>query len=134
MGWFGVLARVMPWGAVIETAPQVLKAAREMLRKRQAETAAAPPAADDAQAMQRLQGGMAAADWQWLQSLVQRVQRLENAQCQSLQLLEKLAEQNTELGAAVQHLCANARYLARTCIVLGGGVLLCLLLILFRTP
>jgi len=27
MGWFGVLARVMPWGAVIDTAPQVLKAA-----------------------------------------------------------------------------------------------------------
>jgi|GEM_PF-2982387 len=134
MGWFGVLARVMPWGTVIDTAPQVLKAAREMLRKRQAETAAAPPAADDMQAMQRLQGSMAQADWQWLQNLVQRVQRLENAQCQSLQLLEKLAGQNAELIAAVQHLRASARYLARTCIVLGSGVLLCLLLILFWTP
>jgi len=132
MGWFSLLARVVPWGTVIDTAPQVLKAARGMLRKQRD---GAPPPADepgDAQALQRLQPQLASADWQWLQTLVQRVQQLERAHCQSLNLLEQLAEQNAAVVTTMGGLRTGVRRLAWTCAVQAAILLGLLLIYLLR--
>ncbi|WP_448676532.1 hypothetical protein [Delftia acidovorans] len=117
ISWITAL-KLVPWGDVIEATPQVVKAAKNLLRKKDAaqeldaqHTAAveplAPPRSAGEQALQLIQAQDA------------RIVQLEQSQRQSLELIEKLAEQNAQIVATVGALRTGAQRLAWACAILG---------------
>src|SRR5260370_9479891 len=99
ISWITGLTRV-PWGDVSEATPQVVKAAKNLLRKKDAaqELDAQQPAAVEPLAPPRSAGEQAL---QLIQAQDARIVQLEQSQRQSLELIEKLPEQSAPLVPAV---------------------------------
>ena len=120
ISWITAL-KLVPWGDVIEATPQVVKAAKGLLRKKDgaAAEAAAPSAASrlappDSSGEQALQ---------LIQSLEGRIRQLEQGQQQSAELIQQLAEQNAQVIRTVDLLRTGAQRLAWACGVLGITVI-----------
>ncbi|QRI91954.1 hypothetical protein JQN63_07990 [Delftia lacustris] len=120
ISWITAL-KLVPWGDVIEATPQVVKAAKSLLRKKDAEQAvgAQPAAADEPLAAPRSAGEQALL---LIQAQEARITQLEQSQRQSLELIEKLAEQNAQIVATVGALRTGAQRLAWACAILGACV------------
>lgn len=106
IGWMTAL-KLVPWGDVIEATPQVLQAARKLMRSSKAETE------PDAQGL---------ADGQTpspLEQLQARVQRLEAEQRASAELIQSLAEQQAVVVQAVEALRRRNRLLVAAIALLG---------------
>ncbi|WP_027016877.1 hypothetical protein [Comamonas composti] len=106
ISWITAL-KMVPWSDVIEATPQVVKAAKSLLGKKQAAEAAAPR-----QTAAKLPLSSTEQAFQLIQTLEQRVQQLEQSQRQSLEIIEKLAEQNAQIVATVGALRTGAQRLA----------------------
>ncbi|MDR0225662.1 MAG: hypothetical protein LBI66_04525 [Burkholderiaceae bacterium] len=118
ISWITAL-KMVPWGDVIEATPQVVKAAKNLLRKKEAaQESATPPVGASTQT---LSPPLSASEQalQLIQGLESRIQQLEQSQRQSLELIEKLAEQNAQIVATVGALRTGAQRLAWTCAILG---------------
>jgi len=117
ISWITAL-KLVPWGDVIEATPQVVKAAKNLLRKKDAaqELDAQQPAAVEPLAPPRSAGEQAL---QLIQAQDARIVQLEQSQRQSLELIEKLAEQNAQIVATVGALRTGAQRLAWACAILG---------------
>ena len=123
ISWITAL-KLVPWGDVIEATPQVVKAAKGLLRKREAAAAqepAAPAAADDARLNAPHNAGEQAL--QLIQTLEGRIRQLEQGQQQSAELIQQLAEQNAQVVRTVDLLRTGAQRLAWACGVLGVAVI-----------
>ncbi|MDC2859304.1 MULTISPECIES: hypothetical protein [unclassified Delftia] len=120
ISWITAL-KLVPWGDVIEATPQVVKAAKSLLRKKDAEQAvgAQPAAAGEPLAAPRSAGEQALL---LIQAQEARITQLEQSQRQSLELIEKLAEQNAQIVATVGALRMGAQRLAWACAILGACV------------
>ncbi|BDE70302.1 MULTISPECIES: hypothetical protein [Delftia] len=120
ISWITAL-KLVPWGDVIEATPQVVKAAKSLLRKKDAEQAvgAQPAAAGEPLAAPRSAGEQALL---LIQAQEARITQLEQSQRQSLELIEKLAEQNAQIVATVGALRTGAQRLAWACAILGACV------------
>src|SRR5256885_10092504 len=107
ISWITAL-KLVPWGDVIEATPQVVKAAKNLLRKKDAaqELDAQQPAAVEPLAPPRSAGEQAL---QLIQAQDARIVQLEQSQRQSLELIEKLAEQNAQIVATVGALRTGAQ-------------------------
>jgi small-conductance mechanosensitive channel len=117
ISWITAL-KMVPWGDVIEATPQVVKAAKNLLRKKDAaqEIGAQGPAAAEPLAPPRSAAEQAL---QLIQAQEARITQLEQSQRQSLELIEKLAEQNAQIVATVGALRTGAQRLAWACAILG---------------
>ncbi|APE50686.1 hypothetical protein BO996_24120 [Delftia sp. HK171] len=117
ISWITAL-KLVPWGDVIEATPLVVKAAKNLLRKKDAaqELDAQQPAAVEPLAPPRSAGEQAL---QLIQAQDARIVQLEQSQRQSLELIEKLAEQNAQIVATVGALRTGAQRLAWACAILG---------------
>lgn len=117
ISWITAL-KLVPWSDVIEATPQVVKAAKNLLRKKDAaqELDAQQPAAVEPLAPPRSAGEQAL---QLIQAQDARIVQLEQSQRQSLELIEKLAEQNAQIVATVGALRTGAQRLAWACAILG---------------
>ncbi|WP_313234577.1 hypothetical protein [Delftia acidovorans] len=118
ISWITAL-KLVPWGDVIEATPQVVKAAKNLLRKKDAAQeldAQQPAAAVEPLAPPRSAGEQAL---QLIQAQDARIVQLEQSQRQSLELIEKLAEQNAQIVATVGALRTGAQRLAWACAILG---------------
>lgn len=122
VSWITAL-KLIPWGEVIEATPQVVKAAKGLLRKKddQAAAAAQAPVAPIGPLSHPQSSGEHAL--QLIQLLEQRVSQLEQSQRQSLELIETLAEQNTQIVATVGLLRTGAQRLAWAVGILAVTVL-----------
>lgn len=120
ISWITAL-KLVPWGDVIEATPQVVKAAKGLLRKKDAAEAAgaAAPAAAGQLATPHNAGEQAL---QLIQSLEGRIRQLEQGQQQSAELIQQLAEQNAQVIRTVDLLRTGAQRLAWACGVLGVTV------------
>ncbi|EPD46546.1 MULTISPECIES: hypothetical protein [Delftia] len=121
ISWITAL-KLVPWGDVIEATPQVVKAAKSLLRKKDAEQAVGEPpaaAAGEPLAAPRSAGEQALL---LIQAQEARITQLEQSQRQSLELIEKLAEQNAQIVATVGALRTGAQRLAWACAILGACV------------
>jgi hypothetical protein len=106
-----IALKVIPWGDVIEHAPKVLNAARQLLdRQRQGKPEAAAPSVMDetpypaaSPEVRELQQQLAATR--------DDLARLQQTQEQIAQTLADLAEQNTRLVGAVDVLRRRTRWL-----------------------
>ena len=120
ISWITAL-KLVPWGEVIDAAPKVIKAAKGMARKKDAqeqqnEQAAATAAASDRISPPSSSGELALQQIQLLQG---RVELQEQSQRQSLEIIEKLAEQNAQLVTTVSALRVGAQRLAWACGIFG---------------
>ncbi len=123
IGWVSAL-KLVPWGDVIQAAPHVLKAAKGLLNKSPAEgggDAAVAPSASAGIALPAQNAGELA-----LQHVAQheaRVAQLEQAHHASAQLIEQMAEQQSQIVQTVGLLRTGATRLAWACGVLGVVVI-----------
>ena len=118
--WISAL-KMVPWGEVIKATPQVVKAAQSMLKKKDAQEEAREHEADARQEDQRLSPPASAGEQalQLIQQQEARIAQLEQSQRQSLEIIEKLAQQNTQIVATVGALRIGAQRLAWACGILG---------------
>ncbi len=127
--WITAL-KLVPWSEVIEAAPQVIKAAKGMIGKKEAQEQATESAA--AQRLSEANPVTSSGELalRQIQALQGRVEQLEQSQRQSLEIIEKLAEQNAQLVTTVSALRVGAQRLVWACGVLGAvsiGVVIYLL-------
>ena len=123
IGWVSAL-KLVPWGDVIQAAPHVLKAAKGLLNKSPAEgggDAAVAPSASAGIALPAQNAGELAL--QHVAQLEARVAQLEQAQHASAQLIQQMAEQQSQIVQTVGLLRTGATRLAWACGVLGVCVL-----------
>ncbi|MFY3383447.1 hypothetical protein [Paracidovorax sp. MALMAid1276] len=113
--WLTAL-KLVPWGDVIEATPQILNAAKKLMRKSRT-GGTEPPAGtlgDDA-------GDANATPLEaQVKALGQRVAQLEQEQRDSAALIESLAEQNAVVVRAVEALRKRSQRLTAAAIVLGA--------------
>mgnify|MGYP001287898508 FL=1 len=111
VGWVAAL-KLVPWGDVIEAAPQILQAAKKLLgstRQGSSDAAAGTLTGADAAAPVAVQ----------LQQLRERVAQLEQEQQESAVLIESLAEQHAQVVRAIQALRLRNQRLTAVLAVLG---------------
>ena len=109
-GWVAAL-KLVPWGDVLEAAPQILQAARKLI-------GATRKGAEEAAAGTLVDGAALPPVAQQLEHLHQRVARLEQEQLESAALIQSLAEQNARVVQAVDALRArNQRLLAAVAVL-----------------
>ena len=124
LSWITAL-KVVPWGEVIKATPQVLKAAQSLLKKKEDEAPPEAAATSAPEAAQQLTPPHSAGEQalRLLQLQEARLAQLEQAQRQSLEIIEKLAQQNTQIVATVGALRTGAQRLAWACGVLAVCVM-----------
>lgn len=133
IGWVAAL-KLVPWGDVIQAAPHVLKAAKGLLNKSPAEDEAAAMAAaathpSEIAAPAHNAGELAL---QHVAQLEARVTQLTQAQHASAELLQQMAEQQSQIVQTVGLLRTGATRLAWACGVLSV-VVIGLLIYIVRT-
>ncbi|EED69041.1 hypothetical protein SR914_00970 [Comamonas testosteroni] len=118
--WIAAL-KLVPWGEVIKATPQVVKAAQGMLKKKEAQAEAREQDASADGARQRISPPASAGEQALLliQRQEERIAQLEQSQRQSLEIIEKLAQQNAQIVATVGALRIGAQRLAWACGMLG---------------
>ncbi len=118
--WITAL-KLVPWGEVIEAAPQVIKAAKGLIRKKDADAQREEQVAAAAATAERIAPPTSSGELalQQIQLLQGRVELLEQSQRQSLEIIEKLAEQNAQLVTTVSALRVGAQRLVWACATLG---------------
>ena len=118
--WISAL-KMVPWGEVIKATPQVVKAAQGMLKKKDAQTEARAQENAEPASAQHLSPPASAGEQALLliQQQEERIAQLEQSQRQSLEIIEKLAQQNAQVVATVGALRIGAQRLAWACGVLG---------------
>ncbi len=125
LSWITAL-KLVPWGDVIEAAPQVIKAARGLVRKKDTRehdpsSASGGSGGSGASLADAAAPATSAGERALRQArqLRERVELLEQSQRQSLEVIEKLAEQNAQLVATASALRIGAQRLFWACAVLG---------------
>jgi len=107
ISWISAL-KVIPWGDVIEAAPGLVKGARKVFSRAQAEPAASQPAA----------GEPAELPAQRIERLEAAVARLGEQQQAAAALLESLAEHNAKVVDAIEVLRLRSKLLTGACALL----------------
>lgn len=122
-----VALKVIPWADVIEHAPKVLKAARQLLEKQRQRQAPAPePMAAAPQGNVIEMPGPTPPEVRALQQQLSATRddlnRLQQTQEQITQTVADLAEQNTRLVQAVELLRKRTRLLMVAALLLSLGL------------
>ena len=122
--WISAL-KMVPWGEVIKATPQVVKAAQGMLKKKDAQAEAREQENAEPASAQHLSPPASAGEQALLliQQQEERIAQLEQSQRQSLEIIEKLAQQNAQVVATVGALRIGAQRLMWACVVLGIGLI-----------
>ncbi|GGH58137.1 hypothetical protein GCM10010975_18440 [Comamonas phosphati] len=120
ISWISAL-KMVPWGDVIKATPQVVKAAQGMRKKKDAQAQHQTQADAAQQAAQHLSPAKSSGEQALLlvQGLEERTTQLEQSQRQSLEIIEKLAQQNAQIVATVGALRTGAQRLAWASGILG---------------
>lgn len=123
ISWVTAL-KLVPWGEVIEVAPQVIKAAKGLIRKKDAQAQQDEQSAALAEDIPPLAPPITSGELalQQVRLLHERVDQLEQSQRQSLEIIEQLAEQNAQLVTTVSALRVGAQRLVWACAALGLGL------------
>jgi len=115
ISWITAL-KMVPWGDVIQAAPDVIKTAKGLMKK-------SPPPSDTPAAAPLPPGAAGNAGelaLQHIAQLHQRIAQLEQAQQTSAALLEQMAEQQAQIVHTVGLLRTGATRLAWACAFLGA--------------
>lgn len=118
MGLWVSALKMVPWGDVIQATPDVIKAAKGLLKKSPPPPPVGPELPDIALDTPPKDGGELAL--QHVVILRNKVQELEAAQRASALLLEQMAQQQAQIIETVSLLRVGATRLAWACTILGA--------------
>lgn len=123
IGWVSAL-KLVPWSDVIQAAPHVVKAAKSLLNKTRddAENDAPQTPATTPAGIAPPAHNAGELALQHVAQLETRVRELEQAQLASAQLLQQMAEQQSQIVQTVGLLRTGATRLAWACGALGAAV------------
>ncbi|WP_312303432.1 hypothetical protein [Pulveribacter sp.] len=114
--------KLVPWGQVIESTPQILQGARKLMNRgeQQQEAQQSPAAVRHEGTSEQLAG------------LQRQVAQLQEEQRASAVLIRSLAEQNAQVVRTVDALRARSRWLTGACSLLGVVTIALLVWVLSR--
>ena len=120
ISWVTAL-KLVPWSDVIQAAPDVIKAAKGLMKKSTPPDSAMPPSTATLDSL----GKHSPADagelaLQHIAQLQARIAQLEQAQQSSAALIEQMAEQQSQIVHTVGLLRTGATRLAWACAILGA--------------
>ena len=123
ISWVTAL-KLVPWGDVIQAAPHVVKAAKGLLKKTDGDPDTPADTGTPASGAPQVGAPHSAGELalQHIAQLEARVAQLEQAQHASAQLLEQMAQQQSQIVQTVGLLRTGATRLAWACAVLGVAV------------
>ena len=123
ISWVSAL-KMVPWTDVIQAAPHVLKAAKGLINKTKPEDAEAPTASEPTPTSSLNAPASNAGELALVHiaKLEARVAELEQAQHASAQLIQQMAEQQSQIVQTVGLLRTGATRLAWACGILGVAV------------
>ena len=116
-GWITAL-KIIPWKDVIESAPHIVKAARNLYAGAKA-NASNPTDAQDSPfdiSNSEISGNYDTN----LRKIELKIQHLSSEQESSVELIRSLAQQNVRIVEAIELLRVRTKILLITCVVLGG--------------
>ncbi len=116
-GWITAL-KIIPWKDVIESAPHIVKAARNLYAGAKA-NASNPTDAQDSPSdisTSEISGNYDSN----LRKIELKIQHLSSEQESSVELIRSLAQQNVRIVEAIELLRVRTKILLITCVVLGG--------------
>lgn len=116
-GWITAL-KIIPWKDVIESAPHIVKAARNLYAGAKA-NASNPTDAQDSPSdisNSEISGNYDSN----LRKIELKIQHLSNEQASSVELIRSLAQQNVRIVEAIELLRVRTKILLITCVLLGG--------------
>jgi hypothetical protein len=116
-GWITAL-KIIPWKDVIESAPHIVKASRNLYAGAKA-NASNPTDAQDSPSdisNSEISGNYDSN----LRKIELKIQHLSSEQESSVELIRSLAQQNVRIVEAIELLRVRTKILLITCVVLGG--------------
>ena len=116
-GWITAL-KIIPWKDVIESAPHIVKAARNLYAGAKA-NASNPTDAQDSPSdisNSEISGNYDSN----LRKIELKIQHLSNEQASSVELIRSLAQQNVRIVEAIELLRVRTKILLITCVLFGG--------------
>jgi hypothetical protein len=116
-GWITAL-KIIPWKDVIESAPHIVKAARNLYAGAKA-NASNPSDAQDSPSDTSNSEISGNSDSN-LRKIELRIQHLGSEQESSVELIRSLAQQNVRIVEAIELLRVRTKILLITCVLLGG--------------
>jgi hypothetical protein len=132
ISWITAL-KLVPWDEVIKATPQLLKTTKSLLKKKApidgAMDAASPVSTTSSSGIPLSTGEQAL---QLIQAQESRIAFLQQAQHQSIEVIEQLVEQNAQIVKTVDALRTGSQRLLRAVVVLSV-VVLGLLIYMWRT-
>ena len=116
-GWITAL-KIIPWKDVIESAPHIVKAARNLYAG--AKTNASNPT-DAQDSPSDISNSEISGNYDSnLRKIELKIQHLSSEQESSVELIRSLAQQNVRIVEAIELLRVRTKILLITCVVLGG--------------
>jgi hypothetical protein len=116
-GWITAL-KIIPWKDVIESAPHIVKAARNLYAGAKANAANPSDAQDSPSDISN--GDISVNSESNLRKIELKIQHLSSEQESSVELIRSLAQQNVRIVEAIELLRVRTKILLITCVVLGG--------------
>lgn len=116
-GWITAL-KIIPWKDVIESAPHIVKAARNLYAGAKANASNPSDAQDSPSDISNSEiSGNSDSN---LRKIELRIQHLGSEQESSVELIRSLAQQNVRIVEAIELLRVRTKILLITCVLLGG--------------
>ncbi len=114
-GWITAL-KIIPWKDVIESAPHIVKAAKNLYAGAKAN--ASNPS--DAQSPPSDKSKTEVSEDSDLREIKVKIQQLSGEQESSVELIRSLAQQNVRIVEAIELLRVRTKILLITCVLLSG--------------
>lgn len=116
-GWITAL-KIIPWKDVIESAPHIVKAARNLYAGAKADASNSSDAQDTPSDTSNSEiSGNSDPN---LRKIELKIQNLSSEQESSVELIRSLAQQNVRIVEAIELLRVRTKILLITCVLLGG--------------
>ena len=116
-GWITAL-KIIPWKDVIESAPHIVKAARNLYAGAKANASDPTDAQDSPSDISNSE--ISVDSDSNLHKIELKIQHLSSEQESSVELIRSLAQQNVRIVEAIELLRVRTKILLITCVLLGG--------------
>jgi len=117
IGWITAL-KIIPWKDVIESAPHIVKAARNLYAGAKANASNPTDAQDSSSDISNSEiSGNYDSNFRKIKL---KIQHLSSEQESSVELIRSLAQQNVRIVEAIELLRVRTKLLLITCVLLGG--------------
>ena len=119
-GWITAL-KIIPWKDVLENAPHIVKAAKNLYAGTKTDTSFSSESSDSSDSSTYTSDNENTESWGFRLHIIERkILELNDEQESSVKLIRSLAKQNVRIVEAIEVLRVRSKILLFTCILLGS--------------